>query len=1583
MIMAQALTSDIEVINDLSFNQSSTTTNNENKESITLIWFDPNIGSRQETEQTKQELRSINDFVIFFTEREECISFIQSIDKEKIFLIVSGSKASEILPRISSNQNIDSIFIFCKKRDRYENLMNEYRKIVGIYINLDDLCESIKDQISLFNKQIQVFSIFDQHQTSTKDLLKESAEFLWFQLFNYVTACLPRNQQAKQQMIQICKDYYRGNITEMKHIQEFEQNYRSEDAIRWYSKQSFIYKLINKALRIEDIDFLYIFRFFIGDLSQNLQHEHKKILLSEEKILNVYRGVKLNKQEFNKLKENQGKLISTNGYLSTSRRMSSALSFAVKPTTRTDFIPVLFHIQFDIEQVDKNIIFADIHQLSEYPDEEEILFDLNACFQIESIEEDESLQIVKMNLSNEGQKITKNFIELTKQETEELSVSIVFGRLLCDIGKYDKSQKYFQQLLNDSHDEDRAWIEFNIGRALHYKDKFNEAREYYDRAHDRMMKTEPPRVKDTAKVLNNVGNLLYRQGKYNEALDYHQRALEIREKYYPVGHADVAHSLNNIALIFDHKGKCDEALQYHQRALKIREEFYPYGHPDVAVSLDNIGLIFDNQGKYDEALDYYRRALKIREQFYPSGHVDLAKSLYNIGKALYRKEKYDEALDYYQRALKIRKKFYSSDHVAVADSLYNIGNTYHRQGKYDEALKYYEWALKVQEKLYPSGHVDIALSLHTIGLLLDNQGKTDEALDYYQRSLEVREKLYSSGHGDISQSLNSIGNILYRQGKYDEALQHYQRAFRIEEKLYRSGHFDISLSLHKIGDTCRRQRNYDQAFQYYQRALEIQEKLCLSVQTDIAHSLNNMGVTLDSQGKYDEALNYHQRALEIRKKLYPSGNVDVADSLHNIGVNLNSQRKYDEALDYYRRSLEIRKKFHPSDHVDISQTLNNMGNILYIQGKYDEALCNYQQSLEIREKLYPSDHANIAESVFNLGNTYRRQRKYDEAFQYYQRALKILEKLYPSGHVDIAHTLYKMGLILDIQEKYDEALSYHQRALKIREKLHPSDHIDIAQSLNNIGNILYRQGKYDETLCNHQRSLEIQEKLYPSGHDNVAECLYKIANTYRRQKKYDAALQYYRQALDTLEKLYPSDQVNIDYNLRNMSLNLDNQEKYGEVLDYQQQTLKNPEKLNPSSHVNTGESLYSIDTAYLEQEKHRKIHNHYQPTLKIQEKGNMLDESLNKTSIYSSIEHFLSLRYDLSNKKILSKRVKRFYERQNAIIDKYAYVLNHTEQIIDQTTIKLKKHVQILTTISLIINIFLFFIKIIASILSNSLSIISSVIDSAVDLVSSIILFWTTYAIQHRNQYRYPVGRTRLEPVAIIILSVIMCSTSIQILSEAIKRLFIYIQYITNHTNNISEVNMNIRKPIPIIVMCITIVLKIILYFCCRHIPVETIKALAQDHRNDILSNSVALISGLLTGQAVLKQIDLRFIVIDPIGAIIISIYIIISWILQATIHIRHLTGITADSDFLKLITWIAINFSPHLTKIDMVKAFHFGTDLLVEVDIGLPGDMRIQQAHDIGTNLQMKLESLSEIERAFVHIDYEFDHKADEHKQI
>lgn len=45
-------------------------------------------------------------------------------------------------------------------------------------------------------------------------------------------------------------------------------------------------------------------------------------------------------------------------------------------------------------------------------------------------------------------------------------------------------------------------------------------------------------------------------------------------------------------------------------------------------------------------------------------------------------------------------------------------------------------------------------------------------------------------------------------------------------------------------------------------------------------------------------------------------------------------------------------------------------------------------------------------------------------------------------------------------------------------------------------------------------------------------------------------------------------------------------------------------------------------------------------------------------------------------------------------------------------------------------------------------------------------------------------------------------------------------------------------------------------------------------------------------------------------------------------------------------------------------------------MDIELPEDLPLKEAHAIGETLQIKIEELPEVERAFVHLDFECDHK-------
>jgi len=55
--------------------------------------------------------------------------------------------------------------------------------------------------------------------------------------------------------------------------------------------------------------------------------------------------------------------------------------------------------------------------------------------------------------------------------------------------------------------------------------------------------------------------------------------------------------------------------------------------------------------------------------------------------------------------------------------------------------------------------------------------------------------------------------------------------------------------------------------------------------------------------------------------------------------------------------------------------------------------------------------------------------------------------------------------------------------------------------------------------------------------------------------------------------------------------------------------------------------------------------------------------------------------------------------------------------------------------------------------------------------------------------------------------------------------------------------------------------------------------------------------------------------------------------------------------------------------------ASSFGFDL-EQVDIELPEDLPLKEAHTIGESLQIKAREIPEVEGAFVHLDFECDHK-------
>ncbi|KAL4221813.1 hypothetical protein ACF0H5_020067 [Mactra antiquata] len=348
--------------------------------------------------------------------------------------------------------------------------------------------------------------------------------------------------------------------------------------------------------------------------------------------------------------------------------------------------------------------------------------------------------------------------------------------------------------------------------------------------------------------------------------------------------------------------------------------------------------------------------------------------------------------------------------------------------------------------------------------------------------------------------------------------------------------------------------------------------------------------------------------------------------------------------------------------------------------------------------------------------------------------------------------------------------------------------------------------------------------------------------------------------------------------------------------------------------------------------------------------------------------------------KKLSRRIRTYYKEQDELIKAFEAIQKDNVSEIGREDLdaSIQRRASLLAKASFIVNLLLLIAKCVAVALSSSVSIISSLVDSAVDLTSGIIIWWTSHAMRKRNIYLYPGGRSRLEPTAIVILSVIMSLASFQLIVESVQIIVAY----SSNEGHIPSVQLPV-----ILIASSTIVSKLALYLCCYFLGrgSSSVQALAQDHRNDVLSNIVAIVCGYLGSQQFISKVEENGVkYIDPIGAIIISIYILVNWWRTGYDQIKFLTGHTADPNFLSKITWICLNHHPDIIYIDTVRAFHFGNNFLVEVDIVLPEEMSLKTAHNIGEALQQKLEKFELVERAFVHLDYETEHHPfEEHKPI
>ncbi|CAF0848007.1 unnamed protein product [Adineta steineri] len=751
------------VVHNNPVEQSST--NIQKMQTVLLIWLDSNIDENDEDCQyTITKLRHVIDIMYPFTDGEQCIEFIDSLTDEKVCMVISGSLGKRILPEIHDMPQVDTIFIFCEDEERHRSWTSKWQKIQGVFAEIEPICKALKKAVKHCERDATPLTFIG----SNKSYDQLDPSFMYTQILKDILLKIKFDETHIKEFIDYCRDTF-ADSEELDNVKELKLTYHKKKSIYWYTRESFLCPMLNRALRLMNGDIIIRMGFFIRDLHRSIEELHDEQFADSNthKKFKVYRGQGLSKIDFKKLRKAQGGLISFNNFLSTSSNGETSLAFAQDAIKNPDLIGILFIMKIDPSK--STTPFASVQGCSYYEEEDEILFSMHTVFRIgniKSIDEDERIFEVQLTLTSDSDEDLCKLTDYIRKETYPNETGWYrLGSVLLKMGQYKKAAEIYEVLLSKTADE-----------------------------------------KEEAPIYHQLGMTTYYSGKYQEAITFYKKSIEIQQRIYSAYHPDLAKSYNWIGNAYESLNEYKNALSFHEKALKIQQRSLSPNHLDLASTYNSIGVVYKNMREFDKALSYYKKDLEISKQALPSNHPDLAASYNNLGLLYKAKADFDKTLSNHEKALEIQQQALPPDHPDLANTYNNIALVYKNMGNHEKAVVACEKALKIRQESLPPNHLDLAATYNNMGEMYYNVGDYSKALSSHEQALKIKRKSLPVNHLDLAMSFGHMGNVYNKMGDYSKALICCQRAVDIAQKLLPPNHHHLLWYIQNLEDVKKKKK---------------------------------------------------------------------------------------------------------------------------------------------------------------------------------------------------------------------------------------------------------------------------------------------------------------------------------------------------------------------------------------------------------------------------------------------------------------------------------------------------------------------------------------------------------------------------------------------------------------------------------------------------------------------------------------------------------------------------------------------------------------------------------------------------------
>ncbi|MBN1261328.1 MAG: cation transporter [Anaerolineae bacterium] len=262
--------------------------------------------------------------------------------------------------------------------------------------------------------------------------------------------------------------------------------------------------------------------------------------------------------------------------------------------------------------------------------------------------------------------------------------------------------------------------------------------------------------------------------------------------------------------------------------------------------------------------------------------------------------------------------------------------------------------------------------------------------------------------------------------------------------------------------------------------------------------------------------------------------------------------------------------------------------------------------------------------------------------------------------------------------------------------------------------------------------------------------------------------------------------------------------------------------------------------------------------------------------------------------------------------------------------------------------------------LSGSAALYADAANSVSDVIYSLLMVLGLWVAQQPPDLSHPQGHSRFEPLVGLMVSLAMGFAGFEAARTSIARFM--------------SGGLAVTFGLPTFALMASAALKTWMFFAIRDIAQAlaspTLEVTARDNLSDVLTSAAAFAGTL--GSQLLHPLA------DPIAGLLVALWIFRAAFDAARENLAFLTGAGAAPELREEIA-AAAHAVDGVRRVHQVIAEYVGPQLIVDLHVNVDGDISLYEAHAISDRVQEAVESLPEVDRAYIHLEPCEQHEADD----